>query len=157
MGILDSQGRYLGEETSDENGYFVLNDSTKGKINVMTAVEYYYPYEDTFTLNDKNETHYLMLRPLPTYGIFGQLTTANNGTPLSGVTITISSASQDTKTFTSDQEGKFRIRLNPYSSFRIEFSKKGYSSIQTEYSTINKERGYINLNQSISLKMKPGL
>ncbi len=157
VGILDSQGRYLGEETSDENGYFVLNDSTKGKINVMTAVEYYYPYEDTFTLNDKNETHYLMLRPLPTYGIFGQLTTANNGTPLSGVTITISSASQDTKTFTSDQEGKFRIRLNPYSSFRIEFSKKGYSSIQTEYSTINKERGYINLNQSISLKMKPGL
>jgi hypothetical protein len=155
VGFLDSNGRYLGEVTSDKTGLLYIEDSMEGKVTAMTAVEYYYPYEDIFTLNNKKDTLFLMLRPMPAYGVQGQVTNSANETPLSDVTITISSPSQETKTFSTDQEGKFRIRLSPYTNFRIEFRKNGFESIQSEYSTINKAAGYINLNQSLNLKMNP--
>jgi hypothetical protein len=155
VGILDSNGRYLGEVTSDETGLLHINDTINGKVTIMTAVEYYYPYEDTFTLENKEDTLYLMLRPTPAYGVHGQITNNRNGTPLPEVTISVSAQSQKTKTFTTDQEGKFRIRLSPYSNFSLEFRKEGFEPIQTEYSTINKEAGYVNLNRSVNLKMNP--
>jgi tetratricopeptide (TPR) repeat protein len=155
VGFLDNNGRYLGEVTSDEAGLLHINDTIKGKVTAMTAVEYYYPYEDTFTLENKKDTLYLMLRPMPAYGVYGQVTNASNGNPISGVTIIQSSSSQNTKTYTTNQEGKFRIRFRPYSNFRLEFRKDGFESIQTEYSTTNRNTGYINLNQSVNLKMKP--
>lgn len=153
--LLNSNGRYLSEVTSDDAGLLHINDTIQGKITAMTAIEYYYPYEDTFTLENKKDTLYLMLRPMPAYGVYGQVTNARNGAPLPGVNITASAHSQKTKTITTDQEGKFKLRLNSYSIFRLDFKKEGFEPIQKDYSTINKNAGYINLNQSINLQMNP--
>lgn len=155
VGFLNSEGRYLGEATSDQEGFLLLNSSLKGSITAMAAVEYYYPYEETIELENTEDSYFMMLRPMPAYGIYGQITRSDNGSPIPGVKISVANLSNETKTYTSDQEGKFRIRLAPYSSFKIEFTKDGFNAIQTDYSTINKENGYINLNQTEDLKMKP--
>ncbi len=155
VALLNNKGRYLGEVTSNETGLLHINDSIKGEITAMTTVENYSPYENTFNLKNKEDTLYLMLRPMPAYGIYGQVTNANTGEPLPGVSIAVSSQSQEAKTFTTDKDGKFRIRLSSYTSFIIEFRHEGFETIQTEYSTTNKAARYYNLNQEISLKMKP--
>ncbi|WP_010665106.1 carboxypeptidase regulatory-like domain-containing protein [Marinilabilia salmonicolor] len=152
-GVLDNRGQYLGEAVSEENGEFVINGWTKGDITIMAAAEFYYPYEKTLPVSESPLI--IRLSPIPLYGIYGQVTRSDNGSPLSDVTITVSSASRDTKTFTTDYEGRFRIRLHPYSNYQLEFSRTGFSSIQTDYSTFSKSTGYLNLNLTVPLKMKP--
>jgi hypothetical protein len=153
VGVLDNRGQYLGKAISDKEGEFIINGSTKGEVTVMAAAEFYYPYEKTLPITESPVV--IRLNPIPLYGIHGQVTRSDNGSPLVDVTITVASASRDTRTFKTDSEGRFRIRLHPYSNYRLEFSRTGFSSIQTDYSTFSKRTGYQNLNLTVPLKMKP--
>lgn len=153
VGVLDNRGQYLGKAISDEEGEFIINGTTKGDVTVMAAAEFYYPYEKTLPVSESPVV--ISLNPIPLYGIHGQVTRSDNGSPLADVTITVASASRDTRSFKTDPEGRFRIRLHPYSNYRLEFSRAGFSSIQTDYSTFSKSTGYQNLNLTVPLKMKP--
>ncbi|PRY96372.1 WD40 repeat protein [Marinilabilia salmonicolor] len=153
VGVLDNRGQYMGKAISDKEGEFIINGSTKGEVTVMAAAEFYYPYEKTLPVTESPVV--IRLNPIPLYGIHGQITRSDNGSPLSDVTITVASASRDTRTFKTDSEGRFRIRLHPYSNYKLEFSRTGFTSIQTNYSTFSKNTGYQNLNLTVSLKMRP--
>jgi tetratricopeptide (TPR) repeat protein len=154
VGILDSKGKYVQEVTSNESGVIMLRDSLSGVITAMTAVEHYYPYEQSFSLNNRNDTLIMALRPMPAYGIYGKVTEPQNDAPVSGVNITISSPSHDTNTVKTNSNGEFRARLNPYSNFEIVLQKEGFQTIELSYSTMNKDIGYVNLNQVKFLKMQ---
>lgn len=154
VGILDSTGTYLKEVTTDRAGLFQIPDSITGKITAIAAVEHFYPYEESFTLKNLSDTLMLTMRPKPAYGITGTIYDRANNRPLYNAELRIASPGYETDTVYTDNQGKFRARLNPYSDYDITILRQNYFPQKVSYSTTGRSPGYVDLDQSENLTLK---
>ncbi len=157
IGILDNQGAYKYESTSDENGIFSVPDSLGGDITFFCAAEHYYPFEEDYNLENPSDTTLLELTPKPFYGVEGVVTGDSGNEPVSRATIFVVSESYDTDTLYTDSDGSFKARLNAYANYNLIFQKSGFFPLRIAYSTMEVDSGQVNLNDLRSLQMKPAL
>jgi tetratricopeptide (TPR) repeat protein len=154
VGILDSTGTYLKEVTTNRAGLFQIPDSISGKITAIAAVEHYYPFEESFTLRNLSDTLVLAMRPKPAYGITGTIYEQDNNRPLYNAELRIASPGYDTDTVFTDNEGRFRARLNPYSNYDITILRQNYFPLRINYSTTGKDPGFVDLDKSMNLTLE---
>ncbi|PWE00289.1 OmpA family protein [Marinilabilia rubra] len=154
VGILDSTGTYIKEVTTNRAGLFQIPDSISGKITAIAAVEHYYPYEETFSLKSLTDTITLAMRPKPVYGITGTIYDSEKNRALYNAELRIVSPGYETDTVFTNNEGKFRARLNPYSTYNITILRRNYFPKKLSYSTTGLDPGYVNLDQSVNLTLE---
>jgi outer membrane protein OmpA-like peptidoglycan-associated protein/tetratricopeptide (TPR) repeat protein len=153
IGILDSIGTYTGEVTANKTGLFQLPDTLSGIYTAMAAIKFFYPYEKTIHLKNIQDTIVLAISPKPEYGIIGKITPPGSNTPIPGVEIRAYSPSLETDTFYTNSNGIFKVRLEPYSDYKIIFHKRNFFPQRLTYSTNGLKPGYVNINNGVPIPM----
>ena len=157
LGILDNQGNYIQDITTDHDGSFFLSDTISKEITIIAAEEYFYPFEESFSLSNHEDTVMVALSPKPVYGVKGILTRAPGNVPVPSVSLFIHAPGSETDTMRTENDGSFRLKLNPYSNYYIVFYKPGYFPSGLPYSTSGRDTGYVDLNQLAGLELEPAL
>jgi outer membrane protein OmpA-like peptidoglycan-associated protein len=97
------------------------------------------------------------LNPKPVYGVKGILTRASGNIPVPSVSLFIHSPDSKTDTTRTENDGSFKVKLNPYSNYYLVFYKPGYFPSGLSYSTSGRDTGYVDLNQLTGLDLEPAL
>ncbi|MGQ1889255.1 OmpA family protein [Thermophagus sp. OGC60D27] len=153
LGVLDQNGAFLLDLTTNLEGVFFLPDTISKDITIIAAEEHFYPYEQSFSLATLDDTIMVNLRPKPVYGIHGIITGEEENHPISAVPIYVYTGQSLIDTAYTENDGSFRIQLHPYSDYSLVCYKSGFFPIATTYSTFDKDTGYIDLNRQASLKL----
>lgn len=145
LGILDQNGIFVGEVTSDKNGIFYLSDTISSEITIFAAEEYFFPYEQTFSLSNPGDTIFVRLKPKPVYGVTGRVLSHSSQFPVPNTSLFIYSNHIITDTLKTSNDGLFKLKLHPFSDYTFMFYKKGYFPLAISYSTLNIDTGYVDL------------
>ena len=119
----------------------------------------YYPTEHVFErseLIDKYDVYEydINLKKKPVWGIHGEVYEEDGKETLSKVNIVIKNRlSSKENTYQTDEEGKFRIKLEKNTDYYLTFNKEGYISIHEEYYTRGRKQGWVDLNKIMDLTL----
>ena len=153
LGVLDQNGAFIMDLTTNNEGIFFLPDTISKDITIIAAEEYFYPYEQSFSLSTLDDTIMVNLRPKPVYGIQGIITGEEGNHPIPAVPIYVYTGQSLIDTVYTENDGSFRVQLHPYSEYVLVCYKNGFFPIATTYSTFDKDTGYIDLNRQASLNL----
>lgn len=145
LGILDKDGNFIHEATVDKNGTFFLPDTVPSEITIFAAEEYFFPYEQTFSLSNPGDTIFVRLKPKPVYGVTGRVISHSSQFPVPNTSLFIYSNNIITDTLKTTNDGLFKLKLHPFTDYTFMFYKKGYFPLAISYSTLGIDTGYVDL------------
>ncbi len=149
-----SGGNLLSDAISNTKGEVTLELEPVAEIIAEANLDEYYPYKETFTLNEENNEILLELEKRPFWGIYGSVLLTPDNTPIPNVTLAIQSQNNELTSVESDENGVFRTLLDEDSSYQLVFTKKGFFTKRVAYSTTGRDTGYVNVNEFMELEMK---
>ena len=121
--------------TTDENGYYLLEDVPTGEQKVTASADGYYSQTAIVTVEkDATVTQDFVLKAVPTYTVSGTVTDTENNA-LEGATVTIEGTEQSA---TTGSEGNYSISDVEEGVYDITASKDGYSS-ETKTVTVEED------------------
>jgi outer membrane protein OmpA-like peptidoglycan-associated protein len=86
------------------------------------------------------------------WGIYGKVFFKETMEEIPDVNIHIEDlTSSFVRTYTSDSNGLFRIKLQKETDYKLRFEKDDIFAIRSEYSTIRRDSGWVNINEFIEL------
>ncbi len=153
--ILDKKGNLLAELVTNQNGLISTEvEENVNEISFSVNDEEYFPYEESVELKSNTTEHEIALTPRPFYGIYGNVFLLPDMTPIPEVTLSIEPNGGEKTEITSDQEGNFKVKLEPNTNYDLVFKKQLFFTKRVSYSTVGRDTGYVNLNEFMELEME---
>ncbi len=152
--IKTLNGSVVEESITDENGILTMEIDDIPGISTVVSLPDYYPYQNSFTLNEEVKEFEMALAPRPYYGIYGTVFLLPDMTPIPDVTVHLEPKPGEEEVVYSDINGNFRSRLKPDTDYNIVFTRKNFFTRRIAYSTVGKDTGYVNVNEFVELELE---
>jgi len=152
----------LASTYANEEGYYQFNIQPDTKYTVLAQQEDYREKLKSFEADiteTSSEINLDLKRDLD-FSLFGLITENNSSQPIPGVEIIIvdKSSNEEVLKVTTTKEGSFNhvlenSKINDRLSLEIQLSKKGYLNKTTDFETVLKQPGQINLHDVLNVKL----
>nr|WP_319400950.1 OmpA family protein [uncultured Carboxylicivirga sp.] len=152
--IETANGDLLSETISDNEGNVKTELEDQSSITVSVNLPDFFPYKQTFNLDDDTNEIVLELVPRPFWGIYGSVFLLPDHKVIPEVTLEIEPENAETYSVVSDKAGNFKTKLAEDTNYQLVFTKKGYFTKRIEYSTAYRDTGYVNVNEFMQLEMQ---
>ncbi|MFP4655231.1 MAG: OmpA family protein [Methanohalobium sp.] len=97
----------------------------------------------------------IALAKKPVWGIYGQIFDKENKEVIKNANIIVKNRlTSEQEKYQTNEEGKFKIKLEKNTDYNLIFEKEGYHTLKEEYYTRGREEGWINLNEIMDLIME---
>lgn len=126
-------------------------------LDIKANLNEYLPFAENIDLTKMKRigdiiTYDIFMKKEPVWGIYGKVYYKDNNERIPGVKITITEVeSQKVEGYITDEKGEFRINLEKESDYELFFAKKGIFAKRAEYSTRNREPGWVNADEFVNL------
>ena len=95
----------------------------------------------------------VLKKELP-YGIYGNVFLEKTMEKIPGVKLTIIKTGGEPFDVYSDESGEFRVKLEKATTYELVFEKEGFFTKRVPYSTVDREPGYVNVNEFVNLVLE---
>ena len=150
----DLNGGLIAQVNSDKEGVIKAAFEDQESLIVEVDLPEFFPYQETIQLSDASEDFEIELIPRPSWGIYGSVYLLPAMKAIPEVTLQVEPVDADAYTVVSGVDGQFKAALKPETDYSLVFTKKGYFTKRTQYSTVNRDSGYVNVNEFLELEMQ---
>ncbi len=150
----DLNGGLIAQVNSDNEGVIKAEFEDQESLIVEVDLPEFFPYQETIQLSDASEDFEIELIPRPSWGIYGSVYLLPDMKAIPEVTLQVEPVDADAYTVVSGVNGQFKAELKPETDYSLVFTKKGYFTKRTQYSTVKRDSGYVNVNEFLELEMQ---
>ncbi len=150
----DVKGGLVAQVNSDKEGVIKAAFDDQETLDVEVDLPEFFPYQETIQLSDATKEFKIELIPRPSWGIFGSVYLLPDMKAIPEVTLQVEPVDADAYSVVSGTDGQFKAELKPETDYSLVFTKKGYFTKRTQYSTVNTDSGYVNVNEFLELEMQ---
>ncbi|MCW3789792.1 OmpA family protein, partial [Plebeiibacterium sediminum] len=150
----DLKGGLVAQVNSDSEGVIKAAFEDQETLNVIVDLPEFFPYQETIQLSDATQEFKIELIPRPEWGIYGSVYLLPDMKAIPEVTLQVEPVDADAYSVVSGADGQFKAELKPETDYSLVFTKKGYFTKRTPYSTVNRDSGYVNVNEFMQLEMQ---
>ncbi len=150
----DLKGGMVAQEKSDNKGLINVTVDELESLIVEVDLPEFFPYLDTIQFSDVTRDFKIELTPRPSWGIYGCVYLLPDKKVIPEVTLQVEPVDADVYSVVSGIDGQFKAELEPETDYSLVFTKKGYFTKRTPYSTVNREAGYVKVNELMELEMQ---
>ncbi len=150
----DLKGGLVAQVNSDSDGLIKAAFEDQETLQIIVDLPEFFPYQETIQLSDATQEFKIELIPRPEWGIYGSVYLLPDMKAIPEVTLQVEPVDADAYSVVSGADGQFKAELKPETDYSLVFTKKGYFTKRTPYSTVNRDSGYVNVNEFMQLEMQ---
>lgn len=153
----------LGESkplSSDSYGFYSTIVKLTENFNATVQFDDYIPYSSSIAMNENGIVNDSLIITVPLvkknfYGVFGNVYIKDTKEFVPEVMLTFQPDNNEKPiTITSSENGEFRTLLSEKTTYDVTITKQDFFTIKDKYSTIDKNPGWVNLNEYIDLNIE---
>ncbi|NOQ25363.1 MAG: OmpA family protein [Bacteroidales bacterium] len=145
------------EHSENQDFDYSVKVKSEEKHALMVKKPGYRPFNASFNiaeLEKQNNTivYNVYLEKEAEWGIFGKVFYKETMEEIPNVNIHIEDGTSSfVKSYLSDSNGVFRIKLKKERDYKLRFEKDDIFAIRAEYSTVGRDSGWVNINEFVEL------
>ncbi len=150
----DGDGKLLAEVKTDSSGLFYSDFYSTTEVIAEVYAQGYASNRKTVSLTKDFNVFEVDMVPNLEWGISGSVFSMSDHKAIPGVTVVVEPVDSDSFSAVGDDNGSFKIKLQPETDYSLVFHKAGYFTSRMRYTTYNKNAGYQEVGGSGKVELK---